>query len=128
MPASAAGSVSLQPAADGTLMLVGSGWRPGQELTISLEGDAFSALADPAGSFEVPTGLLVTGGPPLSITIRRLEESSMVFAPPGPDVPNPFAMLFAESLAMGARFFAFSALSLGAVALTARAIRARTSR
>ena len=81
----------------------------GQELVVSLGTDAYPAVADSTGSFEVPTGLLVSNGPPLSITVRRADPSSLAFAhlgpPPEVDVPNPFALLFAESLAMGARFF-----------------------
>jgi hypothetical protein len=127
----AAAAVSLDPRPDGTLVLVGSGWRPGQELVISLGTDAFPALADATGSFEIPTGLLVTSGPPLSITIRHPDASSLAFThlSPAPeqslDSPNPFAVLFAESLAMGAKAFAFTAAGLSLTALGTRAIRAR---
>jgi len=129
VPAFAAPVVSLSPKPDGTLVLVGSGWRPGQELVISLGTDQFPALADSTGSFEVPTGLLVSGGPPLSMTVRRPDASSLAFAhlapPPVLDGPNPFALLFAQSLAMGATWFGLSAGGLGLAALGARAIRAR---
>jgi hypothetical protein len=125
----AAAAVSLDPRPDGTLVLVGSGWRPGQELVISLGTDAFPALADATGSFEIPTGLLVTSGPPLSITIRHPDASSLAFAhlgpPADPGSSNPFAVLFAESLAMGAKVFAFSAGGLSLTALATRAVRAR---
>lgn len=132
-PALAAAGVTLDPKPDGTLALVGSGWRPGQELVISLGTDAYPVLADSTGSFEVPTGLLVTSGPPLSITIRHPDASSLAFAHPGPppeheqnvDGPNPFAVLFAEGLATGAKVFAVSAGGLGLTALAARAVRAR---
>jgi hypothetical protein len=128
----AAAGVTLDPKPDGTLMLVGSGWRPGQELVVSLGTDAFPAVADASGSFEIPTGLLVKNGPPLSITVRRADPSSLAFAnlgpPPAVDVPNPFALLFAESLAMGAQFFAWCAGGLALSTLAIRAWRVRASR
>jgi hypothetical protein len=128
----AASGVSLNPAPDGTIKLVGSGWRPGQQLVISLGTDEFPALADAAGSFEIPTGILARGGLPLSMTIRRPETNALAFATAAPpaalDVPNPFALLFAESLAMGTRWFALSAVGLGVAALAARTLRARASR
>ena len=99
---------------------------------MSLGTDAYPAVADSTGSFEVPTGLMVSNGPPLSITVRRADPSSLAFAhlgpPPELDVPNPFALLFAESLAMGARFFTFTAAGLGLAALAVRAVRGRASR
>jgi hypothetical protein len=66
------------------------------------------------------------------MTIRRPETNALAFATAAPaaalDVPNPFALLFAESLAMGTRWFAFSAAGLGLAGLAARTIRARASR
>ena len=128
-PVFASAAVSLDPAPDGTLMLVGRGWRPGQELVISLGTDTYPAQADSSGSFEVPTGLLISGGPPLSMTVRRPDRSALAFAQlaptPAPEGQNPFALLFAESLAMGAKFFGLGAGGLGLAALVLRAIRAR---
>jgi len=131
-PVVAASGVSLDPKPDGTIVLVGSGWRPGQELVISLGTDTYPAQADSSGNFEVPTGLTVTGGPPLSITVRRRETSALAFAhlgpPPDSDLPNPFAVLFAESLAFGAKILAFAAGGLGLALLSIRALRARARR
>jgi len=128
----AAAGVSLSPRPDGMLVLVGSGWRPGQQLVISLGTDTFPALADSSGSFEIPTGLLVSGGPPLSITVHRPDASALAFAQlgstPVPDGPNPFAVLFAESLALGAQILAFTAGGLGLTAVAIRAVRARARR
>jgi hypothetical protein len=124
-------AVSLTPAPDGTVSLVGSGWRPGQQLVISLGGDEFRAQADPAGNFEVSTGLPARGGLPLSITIRREEPNALAFARLGPppeleaNGTNPFALLFAESLATGAQFLAVSAGGLGLATLATRALRVR---
>lgn len=128
----AAAGVTLNPKPDGTVMLVGSGWRPGQELVVSLGTDAFPAVADSTGSFEIPTGLTVKSGPPLSITVRRADPSSVPVAhlgpPPEVDAPNPFALLFAEGLAMGAQFFAWCAGGLALSTLAVRAWRVRASR
>ena len=128
----AAAGVTLDPRPDGTVMLVGSGWRPGQELVVSLGTDAYPAVADSNGSFEIPTGLLVRNGPPLSITVRRVEPSALAFArlgpPPEVGSPNPFALLFAESLAMGAQVFAWCAGGLALSTLAIRTWRGRASR
>jgi hypothetical protein len=125
-------AVSLTPATDGTVTLVGSGWRPGQQLVISLGGDEFRAEADAAGNFELSTGLPARGGLPLSMTIRREEPNALAFARLGPPPPeleangkNPFALLFAESLATGAQFLAVGAGGLGLATLATRALRVR---
>lgn len=128
----AASGVSLDPKPDGTLSLVGNGWRPGQELVVSLGTDEFPAVADSSGSFEIPTGLLVKGGPPLSITVRRVDPRSLAFGhlgpPPELDGPNPFALLFAQSLASGAQLFALTAGGLTVLRVAVRALRARATR
>jgi hypothetical protein len=125
----AAARVSLDPAADGTLILVGSGWRPGQQLAVSVGRDVYPAMADSAGSFEVRTGLPVTSGPPAPIAVHREDTSALALAAlaiASPrEEPHPFAVLFAQGLATGATWLAVSAGGIGAIALTSRAVQAR---
>jgi hypothetical protein len=122
--------VALSPAGDGTLLLVGSGWRPGQQLAVSLDDDVFPALADSAGGFEVRTGVPAGGTAPPRLTVRRLDTSAPAFArllptSEPPPTPHPLAILFAESLAMGAILFALSAGGLGALTVALRSAIAR---
>jgi hypothetical protein len=124
--------VSLEPALDGTFVLVGRGWRPAARLVLSVGRDVFPAEADSAGEFEVQTGLPVTAGPFGPVSIRRQEPTSLAFArlaaPADPELPHPFAVLFARSLAMGAGWLALSAGGLGLAMLAARPLRSRRPR
>jgi hypothetical protein len=108
----AAPQASFEFAPDGTLVLVGNGWRPAQELVIRLGSGRFVAYTDSSGEFEVPTGLATYMGP---LSIHR-QELNPAIASPVMDQPHPFAVLFAQSLAQGSALLAVCA----AVALTAR--------
>jgi hypothetical protein len=120
--------VSLEPAPDGTLVLVGNGWRPGQRLVVTVGHDVYPAMADSAGGFELRTGQAATGAAPL-LSVRRQEVSTLALAAlgadPRRDQPHPFAVLFAESLAMGAALFALTAGGISAVVVAGRTIHSR---
>jgi hypothetical protein len=128
-PALAQADVSLVPAPDGTLVLVGDGWRPGQRLVVTVGHDVYPAMADSAGGFELRTGQAATGAAPPLLTVRRQELSTLAFAAlgadPRRDQPHPFAILFAQSLAMGAALFALTAGGISALVLTGRTIHSR---
>jgi hypothetical protein len=121
--------VSLQPATDGTLILVGNGWRPGQRLAVTVGHDVYPAMADSAGGFEVRTGQAATGSTEPTLSVRRQTTSTFAFAAlsagPPRDEPHPFAVLFAQSLAMGTALFALSAGGIGVLLVTARTIQSR---
>lgn len=122
--------VSLSPAPDGTLILVGRDWRPGQRMIVSVDQDLFAALADSVGDFEVETGLVANGGPPAVLAVRQ--PNARITAMPSPasahaDAPHPFAILFAQSLMTGTALLAMSIASLGSASLAAHYIRGRRS-
>ena len=117
--ASAAAEATLQMAPDGTLLVIGRGWRPSQELAVNLGGDRFTAYTDSGGAFEVATGLTFYSG---SIGVRRLERADVAFlaldSATESDAPSDLAVLFAQSLASGVTLFGVSAgvLLIGYVA------------
>ncbi len=122
----AAPEVSLGPAPDGTLTVVGNGWRPGQHLVVNLGRASFTALADSTGSFEVSTGLVSYQGP---LAVHRPATSSLASARLGPAedpvVPNPLAVLFVQSLVRGVGLVALLGGVVGLGMGVARAIRSR---
>jgi len=126
--AAAAADVSLDPAPDGTLVLVGSGWRPGQQLVVSVGHDVYPAMADSTGGFEVRTGLAANAAP-AALTVRRQDTSALaqtrLSIAQRREGAHPYAVLFAQSLATGAALFAVSACGIGALVLTARSVLAR---
>jgi hypothetical protein len=121
--------VTLEPAADDTLLLVGTGWRSGQRLSITVGHDVFPALADSVGGFEIRTGQPVSTAASAILSVHREDTSALTIlalrAAPTPDEPHPFAVLFAQGLATGAALFAYTAGSIGVVLLTARTIQSR---
>jgi hypothetical protein len=120
----AATDVSIAPAADGTLLVTGNGWRPGQRLVVALGAEQFPVRADSTGSFEVITGMasyqgvvaVHHPGTPAEPAFARLE---------GRDATPPLAVLFAESLARGGALFGLTAAALGGLWLAVRPFRAR---
>jgi hypothetical protein len=95
--------VSMTPGADGNVLLVGNGWRPGQRLVLTVGRDVYPAFVDSAGGFEVATGTAPLAGQ--VVLVRPLAASATpamarldLETEPG---PNPFAVLFAESLLAG---------------------------
>jgi len=122
----AAPEVSLDPAPDGTLTVVGNGWRPGQHLVVNLGRASFPALADSTGSFEVSTGLVSYQGP---LAVHRPASSSLASARLGPAedpvVPNPLAVLFAQSLVSGIGLAGVLGGVVGLAMAVARSIRSR---
>jgi hypothetical protein len=122
--------VSLDPAPDGTLILVGSGWRPGQRMMISVGRDQFPVLADSVGEFEIQTGMPAIGVPPEPLAVHgpyALMSTASLGLIPRADAPHPLAVLFAQALMTGAMFLGFGIAGIGSVALAARYVRTRRS-
>jgi hypothetical protein len=120
--------VSLDPAPDGTLILAGHGWRPGQRMVVSVGPDLFPVLADSVGDFEVQTGLLSMGGPPELLAVHRPEAQlspATVGLTAQTDAPHPLAVLFAQTLMTGTAFLGLSAAGLGFIGLAARLVQVR---
>lgn len=107
----AAPDLSLDPAPDGTLTVVGNGWRPGQHLVVSLGPSSYPAQADSTGSFEVATGLASFHG---SLAIHRQLARARVGPPDEPGPPHPLAVLFVQDVLSG---LALSALVGGAAVI-----------
>jgi hypothetical protein len=120
--------VSLDAAPDGSLILVGRGWRPTQRMMISVGRDQFPVQADSVGDFEVPTGLAATGGPPEPLAVHRPYSRitpAMLAVMRQTDTPHPFAVLFAQALLSGMALAGLGAGGLGCTLLAARLVHAR---
>jgi hypothetical protein len=121
--------VSLEPAPDGTYVLVGSGWRPEAQLFVSVGPHVYSASVDPIGEFEVPTGLSALSGPFGPLSVHREERPTVAYAQlvvlPDAEQPHPFAVLFAQSIVMGAGLLGLGIAGLALVALAARPLWVR---
>jgi hypothetical protein len=121
-------TLSLDPAPDGTLILVGSGWRSGQSLVVSVGRDMFPALTDTVGEFEVQTGLVSSGGTPVHLAVHRPDApiiQARLVQRSQTDTPHPLAILFAQSLLTGTIFLGLSVAGIGIVSLGAHSVRAR---
>jgi len=122
----AAPDVSLQAASDGTLSVIGNGWRPGQQLVVSVGSDTFAARTDSTGDFEVATGLASYQG---QVAIHHSDPALPSTQQPGPVderyLPYAPAVLFAQSVAIGAALSALAAGGLALLALAARSLRLR---
>lgn len=95
----AASDVELKHATDGTLVVVGSGWHHGQLLVIDVGRQKFNVRADASGDFELATGLAASGG---ELSVRHPATTpDLSVAAIESTVPNPFAVLFAWSVAFG---------------------------
>jgi hypothetical protein len=117
--ATAASEVELTHAADGTLVVLGSGWRPSRQLVVSLGQEHFTADVDETGDFEIPTGLAGLNGD-LAVHHAALASATIGEAPVS---PSPLAVLFARSLVEGALVLValFGVVVLGAYGI--RAVR-----
>jgi hypothetical protein len=106
----AASDVAVGHATDGSVVVVGSGFRPESELIVGLGETYFPAYVDSAGAFEVNTGLLgFTGDLGVHHSAR-----SMAILPLANAAPHPLAVLFAHGLLDGLTVFAIGGvLALG---------------
>jgi hypothetical protein len=95
----AASDIQLKHAADGTLVVVGSGWHRGQELVISLGQSRFDVRADGSGDFELDTHLASYQG---ELSIHHPDQSALGFLPLSGAQPNALAVLFAQTVVEGA--------------------------
>ena len=95
----AASDLELKHAADGTLVVVGSGWHRGQELVVSLGQPRFGVRADASGDFELATGLASFNG---EFAIHHMDAPELALVPLAAATPHPLAVLFAWSMAEGA--------------------------
>jgi hypothetical protein len=91
----AASDLYLQRAADGTWLVEGRGWRPGDELDVSLGQEHFTTYVDDAGDFEVATGAAMYQGEPAVHHPARLELQ------PIPLGLHPLAVALVQALAQG---------------------------
>src|SRR5262249_42618007 len=78
--------------ADGTLLVVGSGWHQGP-LLVSLGRQQFPAWADAAGDFEVATNLQSYHG---DLSVRHVATATGAAA-----TSEPFGALFAQAIVEG---------------------------
>jgi hypothetical protein len=95
----AASDIQLKHAADGTLVVVGSGWHRGQELVISLGQSRFDVRADGSGDFELDTHLASFQG---ELGIHHPDQAALGFIPLSGAQPNALAVLFAQTVVEGA--------------------------
>jgi hypothetical protein len=98
MPSSAlaASDLRLQRAADGTWLVEGHGWRPGDALVVSLGLERFTTYVDDAGDFEVATGVATYQG---DLAVHHLGRLALPSAPVG---LHPLAVALVQGLAEGA--------------------------
>jgi hypothetical protein len=100
----AASDVQLKHAADGTLVVVGSGWHHGQLLVIDVGQQQFKVRTDTSGDFELATGLSASSG---KLAVHHVAATSeLAFAAIGAATPSPFAVLLAWSVAEGVALLA----------------------
>lgn len=125
-PALAAPDVATRAAADGTTVVVGNGWRPGQKLAVIVGGDLFTAQADQTGEFEITTPLPFNPLATPQLAVRALPDTFSI-APPtaAPPKPHPLAVLFARSLATSAAWLSIAAAALVAGLVSRRVLLIR---
>ncbi len=97
--AQAASDLSLHRAADGTWIVVGSGWHPAEQVLVTAGQARFVALTDGAGDFEVATGLSSYPGP---VSVHHQLVSDMPMLALAPPAPHPLALALVQGLAEGA--------------------------
>jgi hypothetical protein len=111
----AASDIRLEHAADGTLLVVGSGWHRDQPLVISLGQQRFNVRADGSGEFELATGLASYRG---ELAVHHADAPELAFAAlPAAEAAqvSPLAVDLARSVAEGLAFLG-GGLGLGLVA------------
>jgi hypothetical protein len=111
--AEAAPEMWLTHAQDGTLVVVGDGWRAGQVLVISLGGARFPAFVDSAGGFEVATGVVSYQGALAVADPRAAALAQQASARSEAPSPSPLAVAFAQNLAAGMELLASGLVVLG---------------
>jgi hypothetical protein len=97
----------------------------------ALGRDVFPATADSGGEFEVLTGIHSTAGSPGPVSVRSQPASLAVEQLDPhlePDLPHPWAVLFAHGLAMSAGLLTMSAGGLGLATLATRRLLGRRRR
>jgi len=118
-PAHAASDLQIEHAADGTLVVVGSGWHRDQEMVISLGQQRFNVRADNSGDFELATGMASYQG---DLAVHHAADRELAFVPLAE--PHPFAVLFARSVAEGLVLLTFVVGVVMVAAGVARRVRA----
>ena len=116
----AASTVDLKHASDGTLLVVGEGWRPGA-LVVTLGQDRFTAQVDSAGDFEVATGLTLGRGPLALHHVQGTEMPMLALE----SSPSPLSVALVEGLADGLRDFLTSGLVATVLIATRQLIKKR---
>ena len=114
-PAHAASGLELRHAPDGTWHVIGTGWRPGDQVEVSLGVARFPAYVDDAGDFEVATGLTTTADVAVHRPVAR--EPAMLSLN---SEPNPLTVALVQGLTEGA---ALTALSSGLLLLLVVGVR-----
>jgi hypothetical protein len=109
LPAQAASDLQLLHGPDGTWHVIGTGWRPGDQLEVSVGVSRFATYVDGAGDFDVPTGLTTMG----QVAVHHATEGRMAMGSLATET-NPMAAVLVQGLAEGA---AIMSLSVGLLLL-----------
>lgn len=112
----AAPQASVEPGANGMVRVVGNGWRPGDQLALTLGQNHYDAFVDSAGGFDVATGLPRLQGALAVHHVARMEATTIT-SPPA----SPLAIWFAQSVLMGAAYVG----ALACLGLVARQVLRR---
>ena len=106
----------MQHASNGSVVVVGNGFRPDSELVVGIGEANFPAYVDSAGAFEVNTGVVEFHG---DLAIHR-QQPALAFARLPDTSPHPLAVAFAQGLTSGLEVVALSAGSLALAWLALR--------
>lgn len=108
VPAHAASDLELRHAPDGTWHVIGSGWRPRDQVVVSMGVARYPADVDGAGDFDVPTGLTTYQRPLAVHHVPAMNLATRTTA------PSSLAAVLVHGLAEGA---AIMSLMLGLLLL-----------
>jgi len=97
-PAQAASELEMHRAGDGTWIVVGSGWHPGDKLVVTVGPARFLAFADGAGDFEVQTGLQSLQG---EVAVHHQPAGDMPMLQLASPGPHPLAVALVQGMAEG---------------------------